>query len=109
MIIHIKYVKIRLLNGTFLLYEGWIEVEFSLPSNKDFKLTLPILVTNYPLNTPIIGTNVINNFTQTNMSTDSSKEMSAHGGSGAAFVSEKNKISGYSWRNWFCGHSKKQK
>lgn len=76
-IIHIKYVKIRLLNGTFLLYEGCIEVEFSLPSNKDFKLTLPILVTNYPLNTPIIGTNVINNFTQTNMSTDSSKEMSA--------------------------------
>lgn len=45
-------------------------VKFSLPSNKDSELLVPILVSTHPLAKPIIGFNVMEELAQINMSTD---------------------------------------
>lgn len=57
-------------NGTEMPYEGWITVKFSLPSNKDSELLVPILVSTHPLAKPILGFSVIEELAQINVSTD---------------------------------------
>ena len=45
-------------NGSPILYQGWVELEFRL-SSPESKLSVPFLVTNDCIDTPIVGYNVI--------------------------------------------------
>ena len=46
-------------NGTKLPYCGWVKVNFQLLHSPESSIEVPMLVTNYPLDSPIIGYNVI--------------------------------------------------
>ena len=46
-------------NGTKLLYCGWMKVNFQLLHSPESSIEVPMLLTNYPLDSPIIGYNVI--------------------------------------------------
>ena len=46
-------------NGTKLPYCGWVKVNFQLFHSPESSIEVPMLVTNYPLDSPIIGYNVI--------------------------------------------------
>ena len=46
-------------NGTNLPYCGWVKVNFQLLHSPESSTEVPMLVTNYPLDSPIIGYNVI--------------------------------------------------
>ena len=47
------------LNGTKLPYCGWVKVNFQLLHSQESSIQVPMLLTNYPLDSPIIGYNVI--------------------------------------------------
>ena len=46
-------------NRTKLPYCGWVKVNFQLFHSPESSIEVPMLVTNYPLDSPIIGYNVI--------------------------------------------------
>lgn len=66
-------LKLTAANGTTVPYEGWIEVDFSLPtssSRKKDRLLVPFLVSTSSLERPILGFNVIEQLVLSGLSTD---------------------------------------
>ena len=66
----VSELELKAANGTFLPYDGWIDVDFKLMGgNHDFGVKVPFLVSNNALDLPIIGYNIIERITQ-NLSGD---------------------------------------
>ena len=54
-------------NGTKLPYCEWVKVNFQLLHSPESSIEVPLLVTNYPLDSPIVGYNVMEKLTLHNV------------------------------------------